>query len=151
MMTSSNGNIFHITGHLRGIHQSPVNSPHKGREWRRALIFSLICAWMNDCFNQSWGWWFEMPLRPLWCHIMNTLSRIQPVSIILSLQAYPVHYSDITECYAISNHQQFDCSRACSRQQERKHLHSTLRAFWEGNPQENMMKYCTGPEYNSIS
>ena len=106
MMTSSNGNIFRITGHLRGIHQSPVNSPHKGREWRRALIFSLICAWMNDCFNQWWGWRFEMPLHSLWCHIMNILSRIQPVSIILSLQVYPVHYSNITECYAISNHQQ---------------------------------------------
>ena len=25
----------------------PVNSPHKG-QWRGALIFSLICAWMND-------------------------------------------------------------------------------------------------------
>ena len=26
-----------------GIHRSPVNSPHKG-QWRRALMFSLICA-----------------------------------------------------------------------------------------------------------
>ena len=25
----------------------PVNSPHKG-QWRGALIFSLICAWIND-------------------------------------------------------------------------------------------------------
>ena len=25
---------------------SPVNSPHKG-QWRGALIFSLICAWIN--------------------------------------------------------------------------------------------------------
>ena len=24
-----------------------VNSPHKG-QWRRALMFSLICAWIND-------------------------------------------------------------------------------------------------------
>ena len=24
----------------------PVNSPHKG-QWRRALVFSLICAWIN--------------------------------------------------------------------------------------------------------
>ena len=26
---------------------SPVNSPHKG-QWRRALMFSLICAWINS-------------------------------------------------------------------------------------------------------
>ena len=34
----------------RGIHQPPVNSPHKG-QWCRALIFSLICAWKNVCIN----------------------------------------------------------------------------------------------------
>ena len=31
---------------VRGIHRSPVNSPHKG-QWPGALIFSFICAWMN--------------------------------------------------------------------------------------------------------
>ena len=31
---------------LRGIHRSQVNSPHKG-QWRGALMFSLICAWIN--------------------------------------------------------------------------------------------------------
>ena len=33
-----------------GIHRSPVNSPHKG-QWRGALIFSLICAWINGWVN----------------------------------------------------------------------------------------------------
>ena len=28
----------------------PVNSPHKG-QWRGALVFSLICAWINDWVN----------------------------------------------------------------------------------------------------
>ena len=31
---------------VRGIHRSPRNSPHRGR-WRGALMFSLICAWIN--------------------------------------------------------------------------------------------------------
>ena len=31
---------------VRGIHRSPVNSPHKG-QWRGALMFSLICARIN--------------------------------------------------------------------------------------------------------
>ena len=35
---------------IRGIHRWPVNSLHKG-QWRRALIFSLICAWINDWVN----------------------------------------------------------------------------------------------------
>ena len=35
---------------MRGIHQSPVNSPHKC-QWRRALGFSLICARTNGWVN----------------------------------------------------------------------------------------------------
>ena len=35
---------------VRGIHQSPVNSPHKG-QWRRALMFPLICVGINGWIN----------------------------------------------------------------------------------------------------
>ena len=35
---------------VRGIHRSPVNSPHKG-QWRGALMFSLICVWINSWIN----------------------------------------------------------------------------------------------------
>ena len=35
---------------VRGIHRSPVNSPHKG-QWRGALMFSLTCVWINDWVN----------------------------------------------------------------------------------------------------
>ena len=33
-----------------GIHQSPLNSTHKG-QWRGTLMFSLICAWTNGWVN----------------------------------------------------------------------------------------------------
>ena len=33
-----------------GIHRSPVNFPHKG-QWRGALMFSLIYAWINGWVN----------------------------------------------------------------------------------------------------
>ena len=35
---------------VRGIHRSPMNSPHKG-QWRVALMFSLICVWINGWVN----------------------------------------------------------------------------------------------------
>ena len=35
---------------VRGIHRSPVKSPHKG-QWRGALMFSLICVWINNWVN----------------------------------------------------------------------------------------------------
>ena len=41
MMTSWNGNIFRVTGHL---------CPHKG-QWRGLLMFSLICVWINGWVN----------------------------------------------------------------------------------------------------
>ena len=37
---------------VRGIHRSPVNSPHKG-QWRGALMFSLICAQINGWINNG--------------------------------------------------------------------------------------------------
>ena len=43
---------------VRGIHQWPVNSPHK-------------CQWINlnkRLSKQSWGWWFETPARSSWRH-----------------------------------------------------------------------------------
>ena len=47
MMTSSNGDIFRVTGHLCG-------------------EFDLR---LNKRFSkQPWGWWFETPLRQLWRH-----------------------------------------------------------------------------------
>ena len=35
---------------VREIHVSPVNSPHKG-QWHEALVFSLICTWINVWVN----------------------------------------------------------------------------------------------------
>ena len=50
MMTSSNGNIFRVTGHLCGEFTGPRWIPYKGL-WRGALIFFLICVWINDWVN----------------------------------------------------------------------------------------------------
>ena len=40
----------HYWPFVRGIHRSPVNSSHKG-QWRGALMFSLICVWINGWVN----------------------------------------------------------------------------------------------------
>ena len=45
---------------VRGIHRWPVNSPYKG-QWRGALMFSLICAWIN-------GWVNNREAGDLRCH-----------------------------------------------------------------------------------
>ena len=37
---------------VRGIHRSPVNSPHRG-QWCGALMYYLICAWINGWVNNG--------------------------------------------------------------------------------------------------
>ena len=51
----------------RGIHRSPVNSPHKG-QWREALVFSLICVWINGWVNNREAGVFETLSCPSWRH-----------------------------------------------------------------------------------
>ena len=48
MMTSSNGMTSRVTGPLCG--EFTGDSTHKG-QWRGALMFSLICAWINRWVN----------------------------------------------------------------------------------------------------
>ena len=55
----------------RGIHRSPVNSPHRG-QWRGALMLSLICVWLNDWVNnrevgdlRRWGVTHKNMLRAM--------------------------------------------------------------------------------------
>ena len=57
---------------VRGIHRSPVNSPHKG-QWE-------IWCFLGLCLNkrlskQSGRRWFEMPSRALWRHCGNVLKN----------------------------------------------------------------------------
>ena len=50
IMTSSNGKISASLAICAGNSPVPVNSPHKG-QWRGALMFSLICVWINGWVN----------------------------------------------------------------------------------------------------
>ena len=60
-VTSSNGNIFPVTGPLRG--ENPSQRPVT-RSFDVFFDLRLIIR-LN---KQSWGWWFETPSCPLWRH-----------------------------------------------------------------------------------
>ena len=90
----------------------PVNSPHKG-QWRGALMFSLICAWINDWVNNreagylrrhrghydvnvmdqqdgsSWGQCPEFWSYEYWNTIIHTCSLINWACIWLNCQHIP--------------------------------------------------------------
>ena len=52
---------------VRGIHRSPVNSPHQG-QWLGSLMFFFYLRLNKRLSIQSWGWWLETPSCPLWRH-----------------------------------------------------------------------------------
>ena len=66
IMTSSNGNIFRVTGHLGGESTGHRWIPRTKTSDAELLMFPLICTWNHQ--PQSWGWWFEMTSSPLWRH-----------------------------------------------------------------------------------
>ena len=67
MITSSNGNIFHVTGHLCREFTSTQWIPCTRPVTRSFDVFFYLC--LNKLLSkQSWGWWFEMLSFPLWRH-----------------------------------------------------------------------------------
>ena len=86
IMTSSNVNIFRVTGHFCG--EFPAQRPVT----RRFDVF--FDQRLNKRLSkQSWGWWFETPLRSLqWRHNAATTheqggvrNQWQPKSLFISL------------------------------------------------------------------
>ena len=67
MVTSSNGNIFRVTGHLSGEFTGHRLIPRtKASDAEFGDFFDLR---MNKRLSkQWWGWWFETPSCPLWRH-----------------------------------------------------------------------------------
>ena len=67
MMTSSNGNIFRVTGPLCGEFTGLGEFPTQRPVMRSFDVYFDLCLNKRLC-KQSWGWWFEMLLCPLWGH-----------------------------------------------------------------------------------
>ena len=67
MMTSSNGNIFRVTGPLCGEFTGPGEFPTQRPVTRSIDVFFdlRLNKWLS---KQPWGWWFETLSRPLWRH-----------------------------------------------------------------------------------
>ena len=67
MMTSSNGYIFRVTGHLWGEFTGPGEFPAQ-RPVTRSFDLYFDLSLNKRLSKQLWGWWFETPPCPWWCH-----------------------------------------------------------------------------------
>ena len=74
-MTSSNGNIFLVTGPLCGEFTGHRWIPLTKASDAELYVFFDLCL-NKRLRKQSWGWWLETPSRSLWrhCNGMKTFS-----------------------------------------------------------------------------
>ena len=91
---------------VRGIHRSPVNSPHKGR-WRWALMFCSNYAWNKLLSKQSLCWWFKTPSGSLWrqCNLWCKHDQSTKVhtcysvlALIWQLRLYQIWWHHMASC-----------------------------------------------------
>ena len=75
MMTSSNGNIFRVTGHVCGEFTGPGEFPSQ-RPVTRTFDVYFDLRLNKRLSKQSWGWWFETLSSPLWRHSNVTAMKL---------------------------------------------------------------------------
>ena len=83
MMTSSNGNIFRVTGHLCGEFTGDTQRPVT-----RSFDVFFDLRPNKRLSKQWWGWWFETQSCPLWRH----RNALMCCASWLSLQTWNIWY-----------------------------------------------------------
>ena len=86
MMTSSNGNIFRVTGPLCGEFTGPGEFPTQ-RPVTRSFDVFFDLRLNKRLSKQPWGWWFETPSWSLWrqCNDINITMWFATISLLLAL------------------------------------------------------------------
>ena len=77
MMTSSNGNIFRVIGHLCGEFTGPGEFPTQ-RPVTRSFDVFFDQRLNKRLSKQPWGWWFETPSWSLWrqCNVVYIIQWV---------------------------------------------------------------------------
>ena len=88
---------------VRGIHRSPVNSPHKG-QWHGALVFSLTCVWINGWVNNRETSYFRRfrahyDVTVIWAHKRFPTSTHMLVSIYQQIWTIRLQFFSIWVCF----------------------------------------------------
>ena len=97
-MTSSNGNIFRVTGPLRGEFTGDRWIPSQ-RPVTRSFDVFFDLRLHKPLSKQSWSWWFETPSHPLWrhCNVKTKHNNIEGASygtLHIRYETCEKHYND---------------------------------------------------------
>ena len=114
MMTSSNGNIFRITGPLCGEFTGPGEVPSQRPVTRSFNVFFDLHL-NKRLSKQPWGWWFETPSWSLWrqCNDIYICGIIYYKQILYVMQhmylnqdnrVNKTHMKLLLECFILLSH-----------------------------------------------
>ena len=122
---------------VRGIHRSPVNSPHKGL-WRKALMFSLICLWINAWVNNREAgdlrrYRAHYDVIVMWCKVTETQSKSDPAGFIYGNPIFK-WLVELLKLYRISRH-------GCGRHRRHHHQHRRRRDRPHHRPHHHRHRY----------
>ena len=99
MTTSSNGNIFRVTGPLCGEFTGPVEFPTQ-RPVTRSFDVFFVLSLNKRLSKQLWGWWFETLSSSLWrhCNVEWKLAAISDRELVFlaAVMKKTLHSRDVT-------------------------------------------------------
>ena len=90
MMTSLNENFFRVSGHLCVEFTGHRWSPHKG-QWLGALMFSLICVWINGWVNNREAGDLKRHRGNYDVIVMSIYGRSPSDNMYYSVRCCPIH------------------------------------------------------------
>ena len=95
MMTSSNGSIIRVTGHLCGEFTGSGEFPAQ-RPVTRSFDIFFDLRLNKRLSKHSWGWWFETLSCPLWRHCNVALGHLNGINA-------SVYFSGTNSFFLLSN------------------------------------------------
>ena len=101
-MTSSNGNIFRVTGHFCGEFTGPGEFPSQ-RPVTRSFDVFFDLRLNKRLSKQPWGWWFETPSWLLWRHCNEVIRVAQLQYLCGEVYKSSVWDSNISNFIGISH------------------------------------------------
>ena len=125
MMTSSNGNIFRVSGLCMG--NSPVTGefPAQRPVTRSFDVFFDLCL-NKELSKQSWGWWSETQSRSLW-------RQYNGYNLFVIWWSQCIIIAAIYGYYSIEFHWSFALLIFCRQLIRKEFLERNLRRFDENN------------------
>ena len=100
-MTSSNGNIFRVTGPLCGEFTGPGEFPTQ-RPVTRSFDVFFDLRLNKRLSKQPWGWWFETLSWSLWRHCNDHMCNDKSWSIVMLIRLVTLFSHGIGVSYSIT-------------------------------------------------